>query len=741
MSLRQTVFITILLHIFLTANAIPVKRPFLTITQPDGYTFEAIAKGDEFLHIIKTLDGHVISKDTDGYFCYSYYDANGSLVSSGIPVGSHAPAEVLNASRNIPYGLLNEKAAAKKAIGANETPLIRRIMDRSPATRAEGKHKKHGLIILVQYKDVKFTYTRDDFHNMLTQEGYSSNGATGSALDYFHSQFGDNWEFSFDISEIVTLQENCAYYGGNDNGNKDSRASQMIKEACELADAHINFADYDDDGDGTVDNVFIFFAGKDEADDPAANADCIWSHAWYLKRGAQIHLSLDGKIIDSYACTAELSRTGKAYTMAGIGTFCHEYSHTFGLPDFYDTDYEGESGIKSAALWTITSLMDGGNQNNNGNTPPNYNAIEREILGIAEPQFLTSGRHSLQPVDQSGKCYRLDTDTEGEYYLIECRSSKGWDAYIGGGGMLIYHIDKSTSRTIYSDLEAVATTPYERWKRSNEVNANPDHQCADLIEADGREDKLDEIKYRQYFYNYLVHGVTADFNGLFFPAGNTGFKAPAFSWWSGQLSPYSISDIAIDGDNVTFNVEIDNTVIPTAGNISIEVFQDAAILNWKSSIPSSGTAHIRYGTGSDRKELAVEPYKEGLYAIVLEGLAPGTAYSAEIYYTDAENAPGSKQTRTFTTLRKTKSRNVYPYIYLKNVERNPDGSFRTGTRLPLRVFNATDAVSIEWTLDGRPVSIGKDGYYHIERQGILKAAVNYSDGSTDIITKSISIKD
>ncbi len=126
---------------------------------------------------------------------------------------------------------------------------------------------------------------------------------------------------------------------------------------------------------------------------------------------------------------------------------------------------------------------------------------------------------------------------------------------------------------------------------------------------------------------------------------------------------------------------------------------------------------------------------------MLEGLAPGTAYSAEIYYTDAENAPGSKQTRTFTTLRKTKSRNVYPYIYLKNVERNPDGSFRTGTRLPLRVFNATDAVSIEWTLDGRPVSIGKDGYYHIERQGILKAAVNYSDGSTDIITKSISIKD
>ena len=52
--------------------------------------------------------------------------------------------------------------------------------------------------------------------------------------------------------------------------------------------------------------------------------------------------------------------------ISGIGTFCHEYSHTLGLPDFYDTDYEDNGGV-AAGMWTATSLMDGGNYNNLGN--------------------------------------------------------------------------------------------------------------------------------------------------------------------------------------------------------------------------------------------------------------------------------------------------------------------------------------------------------------------------------------
>ena len=238
---------------------------------------------------------------------------------------------------------------------------------------------RHGIVILAQFKDLKFQFTRDNFVSMLTQNGYSYNGADGSAVDYFNDQF-------------------------------------------RLADAEIDFSLYDDDGDGEVDNVFVFFAGGDEAE--YAGDDRIWSHAWYVRDGAKINLTLDGKVINRYACTSELTRLDFTnYDMAGIGTFCHEFSHTLGLMDYYDTDYEG-SGGQAEALWTTTALMDAGNGNNFGNTPPNYNAIDRECVGTTLPETITEeGTYTLEPIQNSGKYYRIDTDTEDEYFLLECRTA------------------------------------------------------------------------------------------------------------------------------------------------------------------------------------------------------------------------------------------------------------------------------------------------------------------------------
>ena len=213
----------------------------------------------------------------------------------------------------------------------------------------------------------------------------------------------------------------------------DKDPARMIVEACQAADDKIDFSLYDDDNDGEIDNVFIFFAGGDEAE--GAGEECIWSHSWYILEGAEINVQLDGKQLDRYACSSELKMIdGIGYmdeAITGIGTFCHEYSHTLGLADLYDTDYEG-SGGESAGVWIWTSLMDGGNQNNFGNTPPYYNAIEREMVGLCEPIRITSdGSYSLGPLDKTNTVYRIDTDHEDEYYLLECRSGKGWERNAG----------------------------------------------------------------------------------------------------------------------------------------------------------------------------------------------------------------------------------------------------------------------------------------------------------------------
>ena len=544
--------------------------------------------------------------------------------------------------------------------------------------------------------------------------------ATGSALDYFNYQFGGAWEFTFDVSDIVTLSHNRAYYGGNDKDGNDMRPAQMVKDACGLADSMIDFSAYDDDGDGEADNVFVFFAGGDEAE--GAGDDCIWSHAWYVKDGAGIDLTLDGVRINRYACTAELTRmmTGD-YTIAGIGTFCHEYSHTFGLPDFYDTDYEGSGTMIAAGLWGSTSLMDSGNQNNGGNTPPNYNAIEREILELSEPELLSAGNYTLSPVSESSRYLRIDSGTENEYYLIECRSDEGWDAHIGGSGLLIYHIDKSQNSAGWSETYGKTFKAAERWTY-NEINCRPSHQCGYIVAA-----RPNAVDVSQVFW------PNGDYNS-FTPASD-----PAFTFWSGENSGMAITGITKNGDNITFTISAVTGVPPTATVDSQEIYQDAAIISWSAILTDAD--EISYATlqrnGTEVQSAEVQPYETGKYCVTFEELSPSTAYTAEIYFKEGE-IDGKKTEIKFTTSAARKMN--YPFIYLKYVEKNSDGTFPAGTGFPLRLFNAMDAEGIVWKYDGEEISTGLNGYFTPERSGTMTAEIIYSDGSKDIVSKEIELK-
>ena len=550
------------------------------------------------------------------------------------------------------------------------------------------------------------------------------NNASGSAKEYFGAQFGGSVDFEFSVSDIVTLSQDLAYYGGNTSVAKgvesDKNPEEMVIEACRLVDPHIDFSLYDDDGDGEVDNVFVFFAGGDEAE--GAGDDCIWSHAWYIKDGAGRNLVLDGKTINRYACTSEMTRyqdaSGKiVQRLAGIGSFCHEYSHTLGLPDMYDTDYEA-SGGQADALWVSTSLMDGGNYNNLGSVPPNFNALEREILGLSEPVVIERGGvYRLEPVDKGGQCYRINTEEDDEYYLLECRSGAGWDAYVGGKGLLLYHIDKTQRSSGYSDSYGKDITADMRWTLYNEVNCRPDHQCADLIEA--------------------IPGAS-NVRNVFYPVyGVTDIDEESFTSWSGEVGRFAITGIRMEGENVVFNViGGDEEVPPLPVSIGCEKFQDAAIITFESNRIYDGEATISWGvTGKDVQTLNVASYEPGKYAVVLDGLTPRTSYTVTISFV-LNDVAGKEGTVSFMT---NSDNGGYPYIYLKNVKRNPDGTFPMGSRLPLRIYNAIGARDILWTFNGGWICPDKSGYYKVRKDGELKAVISWEDGSKDVLVKEIKI--
>ena len=160
--------------------------------------------------------------------------------------------------------------------------------------------------------------------------------------------------------------------------------------------------------------------------------------------------------IDSYCCTQELSGKGD---YGSFGTLCHEYSHCFGLPDFY----YGSSCIVGS--W---DLMDNGNYNGNGFRPCGYSAFERAFMGWLTPEELT-GKTSvdgLPALSTQPKAYIVRNDGHpDEYYVIENRQKIGWDEKLPGSGILIFHVD-------YDDYIFRHAMPNERVKRYTIIPAN-----------------------------------------------------------------------------------------------------------------------------------------------------------------------------------------------------------------------------------------------------------------------------
>ena len=349
--------------------------------------------------------------------------------------------------------------------------------------------QKKGLIILVNFSDVSFKSSNNNalYQRIANEENFSYGNFKGSMYDYFKKQSLGQFELTFDVIGPVEVSQTQAYYGSNDSEGNDKYPAKMVIEALKLADSQVNYADYDWDGDGEVEQVYVVYAGKGEADGGAATT--IWPHEWELSSaayygdgsGAQ---TLDGVKIDTYACGGELD--GQTGSIAGIGTMCHEFSHCLGYPDFYDTDYSGGQGM---GYW---DLMDGGSYNGDGYQPAGYTSYERWVAGWAEPEELTATKQvsNMPDLQTSGKSYIIyNPGNKNEYYLLENRQQTGWDASIPGAGLLILHVDYSASA----------------WS-GNTPNDDPSHQRMTWIAADN---KYQYETYQGSKY-YTVDGMAND---------------------------------------------------------------------------------------------------------------------------------------------------------------------------------------------------------------------------------------
>lgn len=421
------------------ASAAPAKRMRHMLTLADGTSIEAVLMGDETLHYFQTDDGRCLQCDSSG-------------------IARFVDAETQRASK------VN---AARRIRQRNAARLAKR---RSASAGTAMTGSKRGLVVLAEFTDVHFSLPGADFQRLFNEKGYSDATNSGSVRDYFLDQSYGQFDFCFDVVGPITLPHPRSYYGNNNSAGDDLLPATMVADALRLADAHVNFRDYDWDGDGEAEHVYVIHAGYDEAQS-GTNAD-IWSHAWTLTEAAEENpndghgaIVLDGTRIDSYATSAELQgRIGKIIT--GIGTICHEFSHCFGLPDIYDT-------LGRNFGMDVWDIMDYGNYlggDNSGGTPAGFTSYERMFCGWLRPTVLEEpimvGR--MPALTDAPEAFILyNSGTPNEYYLLENRQKKGWDSYLPSHGLLILHVDY--------DAEA--------WE-DNEVNVDASHPRLTIIPAD-----------------------------------------------------------------------------------------------------------------------------------------------------------------------------------------------------------------------------------------------------------------
>ena len=479
----KKVFITLCTSAFLGVSslfALPARSIPETVTQPDGTVVTVRVVGDEFYHYQMTADGIPVVRDADGFYRYAELAPDGTVV-AGQVIARDAHLRTASdkvyleqlATRQVSQGMVVQRQLKRQQ-------KLRSVTRR--AMQAATGDDVHGLVLLVEFSDQKFNVanTPEDFKEMMNKEGYNYQGAIGSARDYFIAQSGGQFRPTFDVVGPITLDKTMAYYGGNDKytGN-DSRPEEMVIDACRKVESTVDFSIYDRDNDGFVDLVYVIYAGYGESanDNAGSLDDTIWPHAWYIYQGAGKEVSVDGKLLDAYACSAELQGNTGTYR-DGIGSFCHEYSHTLGLPDFYDT-----SGSNyGMSTW---SLMDygcyngpdmNGDGHSDGSVPVGYTAYEREFCGWLTIEELTSpATVSLENLADSKKAYKIVSSDQNQYFTLENRQQTGWDTYMASSGLMILKVD-------YDQMI---------WD-NNIVNCEPTRQRMTIMPADNHRSFYDE---------------------------------------------------------------------------------------------------------------------------------------------------------------------------------------------------------------------------------------------------------
>ena len=345
---------------------------------------------------------------------------------------------------------------------------------------------------------------------------------------------------------IITVRLNENHPGFVKDFNKSVKNfPTRIVEAIKLTDSYINYAQYDTDGNNAISlkelQIMFLVAGGESA--TGVNPG-VWARAWSLSEGFNATPpTLDGVRLMDYATHGTYSRFGESHFKHGrdatIGIIAHELGHAaLGLADLYDTksvatsEGIGNFGLMGAGNW--------GRKNSTeyrGSTPIHMTGWSKIKSNFISPIVINKDTQNQQFRGTSFKDYQLYkilTQRENEYFLVENRSNNGYDRGLFTlegdsdftGGLSILHIDDNL-----------------------EDNNNVYHKMVDIEEANNA--VLDTPKDDETHRGHI--------NNLFFSGNSDSFTpttSPNSNLYDGRDSRINITNISDVGNTMSADIDI-----------------------------------------------------------------------------------------------------------------------------------------------------------------------------------------
>ena len=408
-------FFSILWHNILAVPAVPwpVEK-----TQPDGSKITVYLKGDEKVNWMESLDGYTLMYDAQKYIVYAEQDTDKNMVPS-----KNKLSAVSIAPHGVKKGIFYSPAQVK---------ILKQIWeitdDPAPQRAGVTVGSRKALCVLMGFSDKAFEKPKSELETLFNQLDLypGNNSSKGSVRDFFRENSYGQLDLTVTLAGPYTAPNTREYYA--------TREREFAKLAAEAADVDIDYRDFA--AGSNLETFHILFAGY--GDESIGNGKQIWSHKWQLSSP----LTLDGIRVSVYSCSPEL-RGNSGNNTTYIGVICHELSHVFGSPDYYDIDGNDSGGnYTGSGNW---DLMANGSWNDNGRQPAHINMFQKILYGWVTPVELITYTTitGMQPSAQQPEAYTIKANANGELYVLENRQQVDFDASLPGHGLLIWHVHQN----------------------------------------------------------------------------------------------------------------------------------------------------------------------------------------------------------------------------------------------------------------------------------------------------------